>query len=94
VRTEDGRVYRRNRRHLRLSQEPSRPDQESSETEPQTEYENAIPVTVNSKPAPVLPIAELPNTAPVQQQKQPVLSSPMKTRSGRVVVKPMRYRDV
>ncbi|XP_062574516.1 uncharacterized protein K02A2.6-like [Saccostrea cucullata] len=101
VRTEDGRVYRCNRRHLRFSREPFRPDHENSEPEPLTDQsqrnDDPVPTIGNSEPSPAPPISELRNTldsAPVQRPKQPVSSSPMKTRSGRVVVKLMRYRDV
>lgn len=101
VRTEDGRIYRRNRRHLRFSREPFHPDDENSEPgqlpeQPQCN-DDPVPAVVSSEPTPATITSELPNmlaSTPVQLLKQPVSASPMKTRSGHVIVKPMRYRDV
>lgn len=100
-RTEDGRIYRRNQRHLRFSREPFHPDHENSELgqlpQPPQCNDDPVPAVVGSEPTPATPTSELPNmpvSTPVQLLTQPVSARPMKTHSGRVIVTPMRYRDV
>ena len=100
VRTEDGRAYRRNRRHLRRTQEtvqkdnpettylptamPSFPDSSSSVRD--------VPVQpATSPPVPNLPVQKPPLPKPLQQTAQP--SPVITTRSGRVIRAPMRFAD-
>lgn len=65
VRTEDGRIYRRNRRHLRFSREPFHPDHENSEPGQLPEQprcnDEPVPAVVSSEPTPATPTSELPN---------------------------------
>ena len=100
VRTEDGRAYRRNRRHLRRTQEtvqkdnpeatylptamPSFPDSSSSVRD--------VPVQpATSPPAHNLLVQKPPLSKPLQQTAQP--SPVITTRIGRVIRPPMRFAD-
>ena len=104
VRTEDGPIFRRNRRHLRFSREPFYQDPateafEPADTRQQPHVHTEPNQPQNSEPA----ISEVP-----QQPEQPVLSpvpvqppqpavqspkSVVKTRSDRVIKKPQRFSD-
>ncbi|XP_032241511.2 uncharacterized protein K02A2.6-like [Nematostella vectensis] len=93
VRTEDGRVYRRNRRHLRKTREQMQPPQQED-----IEMHFHFP----SRPAkPVMPTTHKQQ----QQEKQPSEKAPenaaqdvpdvpaeQRTRSGRVVKPPVRFQ--
>lgn len=88
VRTEDGRLYLRNRRHLRFSRESFCLDQEHSEPEPFPEQpqcnDDSVPTIVSSKPTQATPTSDLPNTpvsTHVHRSMQPASASPMKTRT-------------
>ena len=104
VRTEDGRIFRRNRRHLRFSREPFYQDpateafkpadtrqQPHVHTEP-NQPQNSEPVISEVPQQPEQPVL---SPVPVQSP-QPAVQSPkseVKTRSGRVIKKPQRFSD-
>ena len=92
VRTEDGRVFRRNRRHLKKSPEPPAPV-------PPPVEEPIIPREPLLQPTEVVPV-ELPAETPLTQDKvtevppSPALDLPTGVRaSGRQIKTPARFKD-
>ena len=90
VETPNGKTYRRNRVDIRLSKE------DSSQFEPQT---NAGDIDYEPVCEPELPTA-LPDELNVGVQARPQVHTPVtdntctyRTKSGRAVVKPLRYRS-
>ena len=92
VRTQDGSVYRRNRKHVQFSKEPPIIFSDSDVTE--------------ATPVPPPPLRLPPSVLPSLQVQQPIVFGDAKdiqpksakpdqvqTRSGRVVQKPIRYRE-
>ena len=80
VRTEDGSSYRRNRRHVRFSNEPPIV---VNDTDVETDTSSALPVFSQRKITSQRDCNQL-----VSTEKQSIT-----TRSGRVVKKPARYSD-
>ena len=77
IKTEAGKLLRRNRQHLLHTKEKAPDDTQITIPEP-------IQLTETQAPF----------TAPTPEQVQPQgVNSPMKTLSGRVINKPLKYRD-
>jgi hypothetical protein len=98
VKTEDGSIYRRNSKHVRFSNEPPIVFN-AADSDPMT-----VSITSSSEPPPPQqqqPQQQRPQQQPQQQQPQPQQPQPQpqhphpeqRTRSGRVVIQPLRYRD-
>ena len=99
VKTDDGSIYRRNSKHVRFSSEPP---VVFKDTSPETRATDKTPSCVEQQPQQLPPPLQqqLPRQQPPpktqqlqQQQPQSAQAETVTTRSGRIVVKPMRYRD-
>ena len=107
VRTEDGRVFRRNRKHLRRTREQL----ERATVHPQQEagmnpIENTPAAPQNNAPTPPVEEQPVPKSTPAKEtpkepgqhdlpkeSKQGSGTAVIKTRSGRVVKTPSRFKD-
>ena len=104
VRTEDGRVYRRNRRHLRRTREttrdsrfemvlPPRPKPSSRDPPDKVPVPPATPGTSESQDLPHAAPVQKPPAKPSAQNKQETSPPATTTRRGRVVRPPARFAD-
>ncbi|XP_028413869.1 uncharacterized protein K02A2.6-like [Dendronephthya gigantea] len=104
VRTEDGRVYRRNRRHLKYSRDQPEestapfnahpPESETSTTRNIEQRPCEYPVIVQPSGQPDEEIEKVPEEQHTAAKTTEVISDgQLRTRSGRVVRKPSRYQD-
>jgi len=104
VRTEDGRVYRRNRRHLRRTREttrdsrfemvlPPRPKPSSRDPPDKVPVPPTTPGTSESQDLPHAAPVQKPPAKPSAQNKQETSPPATITRSGRVVRPPARFAD-
>ena len=98
VKTDDGAIYRRNSKHVRFSSEPPFVFKETS---PETTATDKIPSFGEQQPQQLQPPQQQqlpqqqpsPKTQQLQQQSLAAQAETVTTRSGRIVVKPMRYRN-
>ena len=92
LRTEDGATYRRNGKHVRFTNEPpvivtdTFPGVPSRTSSIQEQSEQQAPSTEVSEPTVNNRISE-------QGSAEQTVQDQVATRSGRVIVKPLRYRD-
>ena len=93
VRTEDGRVLRRNRRHLRLTKEANTPDNEAVVP---SQTSQASTTTTVQQPPPAAAVAAAAAATPQPHQevrsRQTQNQVPYITRSGRVVKPLVRFK--
>ena len=101
IRTEDGRQYRRNRRHLRTSRETFN-DRELSFEQVSRDVPDKHATVTKETTCDALPPSvsrDLTQTVPIPPQSDPAVKVPpsllavVTTRSGRVVNKPTRYKE-
>ena len=87
VRTEDGRILRRNRRHLRLMKEVNTPDNEA--VVPSQTPQASTTTTVQQPPPAAVAATPQPHQEVRSRQTQ---NQPYVTRSGRVVKPLVRFK--
>ena len=101
VRTEDGRVYRRNRRHLRKSRAPARPLRAVPRPccSTSSNLDNAEPTVQPPSSAATYKATQVEETTQdttsenTEHPEKPELNKPVITRSGRVITPPARFAD-
>ena len=89
VRTEDGRVLRRNRRHLRLTKEANTPDNEAVVP---SQTSQASTTTTVQQPPPAAAARATPQPHQEVRSRQTQNQVPYATRSGRVVKPLVRFK--